>query len=174
MIEDALNLWVGATLTEIAEDDFATGARLAGEMGLIIAALEEQPKVTAKIDARELVSHRRNLELFCRSSYREVVSVYVTNALVGLRPDHSSELGEIEAMARVARSLEETGKRFGPPQSYTALQDEFRAQMEKLRQNEANAAVTPMEIARIEEILIGGEAAERSLYGMRRKELKNQ
>ena len=77
-------------------------------------------------------------------------------------------------MARVARSLEETGKRFGPPQSYATLQDEFRAQMEKLRRNEANAAVTPMEIARIEEILIGGEAAERSLYRMRRKALKNQ
>ena len=46
--------------------------------------------------------------------------------------------------------------------------------MEKLRQNGANAAVTPMEIARIEEILIGGEAAERSLYRMRRTELKNQ
>ena len=46
--------------------------------------------------------------------------------------------------------------------------------MEKLRQNEADTAVTPMEIARIEEILIGGEAAERSLYRMRRKDLKNQ
>ena len=174
MIEDALNLWVGATLTEIAEDDFATAARLAREIGVIIAALEEQPKITAKIDARELVSHRRNLELFCRSSYREVVSVHVTKALLELPPDHSSELGEIEAMARVARSLEETGKRFGPPQSYAALQDEFRAQMEKLRQNDASAAATPMEIARIEEILIGGEAAERSLYRMRRQELKNQ
>ena len=174
MIEDALNLWVGATLTEIAEDDFATAARLAREIGVIIAALEEQPKITAKIDARELVSHRRNLELFCRSSYREVVSVHVTKALLELPPDHSGELGEIEAMARVARSLEETGKRFGPPQSYAALQDEFRAQMEKLRQNDANAAATPMEIARIEEILIGGEAAERSLYRMRRQELKNR
>jgi hypothetical protein len=174
VIEHALNLWVGATFTEIAEDDFATGARLAGEMGLIIAALEEQPKITAKIDARELVAHRRNLELFCRSSYREVVSVHITKALVDLRTGHSSELGEIEAMARVARSLEETGKRFGPPQSYATLQDEFRVQMEKLRQNGANAAVTPMEIARIEEILIGGEAAERSLYRMRRTELKNQ
>jgi hypothetical protein len=174
MIEDALNLWVGATLTEITEDDFATAARLAREIGVIIAALEEQPKITAKIDARELVSHRRNLELFCRSIYREVVSVHVTKALLELPPDHSGELGEIEAMARVARSLEETGKRFGPPQSYAALQDEFRAQMEKLRQNDANAAATPMEIARIEEILIGGEAAERSLYRMRRQELKNR
>jgi hypothetical protein len=174
MIEDALNLWVSATFTEIAEDDFATSARLAGEMGLIIAALEEQPKITTKIDARELVSHRRNLDLFCRSSYREVVSVHVTKALLDLPPNHSGELGEIEAMARVARSLEGTGRRFGPPQSYTALQDEFRAQIEKLRQNEANTAVTPMEIARIEEILIGGEAAERSLYRIRRKELKNQ
>ena len=174
MIEDALNLWVGATLTEIAEDDFATAARLAREIGVIIAALEEQPKITAKIDARELVSHRRNLELFCRSSYREVVSVHVTKALLELPPDHSGELGEIEAMARVARSLEETGKRFGPPQSYAALQDEFRAQMEKLRQNDANAAATPMEIARIEEILNGGEAAERSLSRMRRQELKNR
>jgi hypothetical protein len=174
MIEDALNLWVGATLTEIAEDDFTTGARLAREIGVIVAALEEQPKITARIDARELVSHRRNLELFCRSSYREVVSVHVTKALLELPPDHSGELGEIEAMARVARSLEETGKRFGPPQSYTALQDEFRAQMEKLRQNDTSAAATPMEIARIEEILIGGEAAERSLYRMRRQELKNQ
>ena len=168
MIEDALSLWVSATLPELAEDDFATGARLAGEMGLIITALEEQPKITAKIDARELVSHRRNLELFCRSSYREVVSVHVTQALLDLPPDHSSELGEIEAMARAARSLEETGKRFGPPQSYATIQEEFRAQMEKLRQDDSNAAVTPMEIARIEEILIGRESAERSLYRNRR------
>jgi hypothetical protein len=72
-------------------------------------------------------------------------------------------------MARVARSLHETGKRFGPSQSYASIQDEFRAKMEELRQGHNEAAVTGMEIARIEEILIGQESAERNLTRARRR-----
>jgi hypothetical protein len=41
--------------------------------------------------------------------------------------------------------------------------------MEKLRQNDASAAATPMEIARIEEILIGQEEAEFFLRRPRRR-----
>lgn len=171
VVEGAMKLWVSVTLPELAEDDFITGARLAGEIGLVIAALEDQPRNASKTDTKELVIHRRNLDQFCRSSYREIVSVHVTRALVELTPEHSAELGEIEAMARAARSLEETGRRFGPPQTYTTIQDEFCSHMEKLIQAGSDAAVTPMEIARIEEILIGRESAERSLGRYQRKNL---
>jgi len=169
VVEEVLNLWIGITLPELAEEDFANGARLAAEAGLIIAALENQPKITSKLDAKELHAHRRNLDQFCRSTYREVVSVHVNAALMGLTPNQIGDLAEIEAMARVARSLEETGKRFGPSQSYVSVQEEFRAEMEKLPQGETGAGITAMEIARIEEILVGRESAERSLNRVQRR-----
>jgi hypothetical protein len=169
VVEQVLNLWVSTLLPELAEEDFATGARLAAEMGLIIGALEEQPKITARVDAKELHAHRRNLDQFCRSAYREVVSIHVITALLELRSDQTADLAEIEAMARVARSLEETGRRVGPPQPYVAVQEEFRAAAEKLQQGNLEATITAMEIARIEEILIGQESAERSLNRSRRR-----
>lgn len=120
MVEQVLNLWVSTLLPELTEEDFATGAMLAAEMRLIIGALEGQPKITARVDAKELHGHRRNLDQFCRSAYREVVSTHVIMALRELHPDQTADLAEIEAMARVARSLEETDRRVGPPQPYVA------------------------------------------------------
>jgi fido (protein-threonine AMPylation protein) len=83
-------------------------------------------------------------------------------------------MGEIEAMARVARSLEDTGRHIGSPKPYEELQEEFRARMEKQQQGEAGSAMTEMEMARIEEILLGREAAERFLAASRRQGLRGR
>ena len=83
-------------------------------------------------------------------------------------------MGEIEAMARVARSLEDTGRRIGSSKPYEELQEEFRAKMEKRQQGEAGSAMTEMEMARIEEILIGHEAAESFLAASRRRGLRGR
>jgi hypothetical protein len=131
VVEGVLNNWIGSTLPELAEDDFATSARLAKEIGAVIAALEALPRITAKTDAKVLVAHRRNLDQFCRTSYREVVSIHVIQALLEMTSEDSGTMGEIESMARVARSLEDTGRRIGSPKPYEELQEEFRAKMER-------------------------------------------
>ena len=174
VVEGVLNNWIGATLSELAEDDFATSARLAKEIGAVIAALEALPRITAKTDAKVLVAHRRNLDQFCRTSYREVVSIHVIQALLEMTSEDTDTMGEIEGMARVARSLEDTGRRIGSPKPYEELQEEFRAKMEKRQQGEAGSAMTEMEMARIEEILIGHEAAERFLAASRRQGLRGR
>jgi hypothetical protein len=174
VLEGALNNWIGTTLPELAEDDFATSARLAEEIGAVIAALEALPRITAKTDAKGLVAHRRNLDQFCRTSYREVVSIHVIQALLEMTSEDTDTMGEIEAMARVARSLEDTGRRIGSSKPYEELQEEFRAKMEKRQQGEAGSAMTEMEMARIEEILIGHEAAESFLAASRRRGLRGR
>jgi hypothetical protein len=98
----------------------------------------------------------------------------VIQSLLELTQEDSEAIGEIEAMARIARSLEETGRRFGPPKSYEELQEEFRVQMEKRQQDEAQPGVTAMEVARIEEILIGREAAERFLSRARPQRVRSR
>lgn len=172
LLEDVLNKWVGATLPELMEEDFATAARLAQEIGVIISALEELPRITAKTDAKELVTHRRNFDQFCRTSYREIVSVHVTQALLELTDDDAEAIGEIEGMARIARSLEDTGRRFGPPKPYEEMQEDFRSQIEARQQDEAAKGITAMQLARIEEILIGREVAEKFLTRARRQGLR--
>jgi hypothetical protein len=52
--------------------------------------------------------------------------------------------------------------------------EEFRAKMEKRQQGENGSAMTEMEMARIEEILIGHEAAERFLAASRRQGLRGR
>jgi hypothetical protein len=163
LVEQVLHQWVSNLLPALADEDFANGARLAAEMGLIIGTLEKQPKITAKVDAKELHVHRRNLDGFCRSAYLEVVSNHLIPALLDLRADQTGDMADIEAMARVARSLDETGRRVGPSQKYVAVQEEFRAALKKLQQRNLGAAVTAMDIARIEEILIGQVSDERFL-----------
>jgi hypothetical protein len=167
VVEDVLNKWVSATLPELMEEDFASSARLAQQIGIVISALEELPRLTAKADAKQIVSHRRNLDQFCRTSYREVVSIHVIQALLELLPDDTESLEQIEQMARIARSLEDTGRRFGSPKIYEDLQDDFRAQMEKRQKEDGGVNITAMEMARIEEIMLGQEAAERFLYRRR-------
>lgn len=174
VVEAALNNWIGATLTELEEDDFVISARLAEEIGTVIAALEALPRITAKTDAKLLVAHRRNLDQFCRATYREMVSTHVIQAILEMTSDDSETMGEIEAMARVARALEDTGRRIGSPKPYEELQEEFRSKMERREQNEAGPGLTAMEVARIEEILIGREAAERFLSRARRLGLRNR
>jgi hypothetical protein len=161
IVEDILNKWVGATLRNLLEEDLAAGARLAREIGIVILALEKLPRIAAKTDAKELVAHRRNLDQFCRNTYREVVSVHVIQALLELAVDDLEGIGQIESMARTARTLEDTGKLFGSSIIYEELQDEFRTRMESWLQQETSPAATSMEVARIEEILIGQKVAKR-------------
>ncbi len=169
IIEDALNDWVGVTLPVLPEEDFEAGARLALEISGVITALENHPRVPGRIDAKLLIAHRRSLDDFCRSTYREIVSVHINEALTQLQDDDSEAVEDIEAMARIARSLEEAGRRFSAPQSYLAVQEEFRTRIERLLNQQDNPLLSGQEIARIEEILLGRETAERLLHRFRRR-----
>jgi hypothetical protein len=174
VVENILNNWVIETLPDLWEEDFATGAHLAREVGMVILALEDLPRVTARTDAKELVSHRRNLDQFCSTAYREVVLVHVTQALFELPAEDTGGFDQIESMARIGRSLEDAGRRFGSPKPYEDLQDEFRAQMEKYLKEKPRSAVGAIEVARVKDILIGQEAAERFVFRPRVQRLKTR
>jgi hypothetical protein len=174
VVETILNNWVNETLPALWEEDFATGAHLAREVGMVILALEDLPRITARTDARELVSYRRNLDQFCNATYREVVWVHVIQALLELSAEDIAGLDQIETMARIGRSLEDAGRRFGSPKTYEDLQDEFRAQMEKHLKENPQSVVGSLEVARIKDILIGQEAAERFIFRPRVQRLKSQ
>ena len=150
------------------EDDFETGARIATEIGAVLATLETLPKLNNRGIVTMLPAHRRNLDQFCRTTYRELVTVHVTQALLDIQPDQSDTLEEIEAMARIARRVEDVGRRVGSQQVYVGVQEEFQAQMGKLLRSESGF-VSEQEIARIEEVLVGRESAERLLNRFRRR-----
>ena len=168
VIEEALNEWVATTLPNLMEDDFETGAQIAAEIGAVLATLETLPKLNTRGIATMLPAHRRNLDQFCRTTYRELVTVHVIQALLDIQPDQSDTLEEIEAMARIARKIEDVGRRLGSQQVYLANQEEFQTQMAKLLRSESGF-VSEQEIARIEEVLVGRESAERFLKRFRRR-----
>jgi hypothetical protein len=168
VIEQTLNDWVTTTLPTLMEDDFETGTRLAAEIGAVLSQFESLPRINTRQVIAMLPAHRRNLEQFCRATYRELVTVHVTQPLLDFHPDQADGLEEIEALARIARRVEDTGRRLGSQQIYLAVQEEFRAQVGKLLRSE-NALVSEQEIARIEEVLVGHESAERLLYRFRRR-----
>lgn len=168
VIEEALNDWVTTTLPNLMEDDFETGAWIATEIGAVLSTLETLPKLNNRGIVTMLPAHRRNLDQFCRTTYRELVTVHVTQALLEIQPDQSDTLEEIEAMARIARRVEDVGRRVGSQQVYVGVQEEFQAQMGKLLRSESGF-VSEQEIARIEEVLVGRESAERLLNRFRRR-----
>jgi hypothetical protein len=167
VIEETLNEWITTTLPILIEDDFETGARLAAEIGAVISTLETLPRLNTRQIAPMLPTHRRNLDQFCRNTSREIVTVHITQQLLDLSPNKSDILEEVEAMARLARKVEDTGRRLGSQQVYLAVQEDFRAQMGKLLRSD-NASVSEQEVARIEEVLVGRESAELLLYRFRR------
>jgi hypothetical protein len=174
LLEVILNKWVGATLPGLVEEDFATSSRLAHEIGSVIRALEDLPRITAKTDATELVAHRRNLDQFCRNCYREVVTVHIIGTIINLTEDDAQGIDEIEGMARIARSLENAGRRFGSPKPYEDLQKEFRDQMENRQMEPTRYRLAAMQVARIDEILIGRDSAEKFLSRADRQGLRNR
>jgi hypothetical protein len=109
--------------------------------------------------ASDLVAHRRNLEHFCRSTYREIVSVHVVQGLLNTQKDDLENLAEIEAMAQAARSLEDTGQRAATSQSYAVIKDDFRTRMDKALRSSSPPAISARDIARIGEILVQSTAA---------------
>lgn len=167
VIEETLNGWVTTTLPNLMEDDFETGTRIASEIGAVVSTLETLPRLNARQITSELPAHRRSVDQFCRTTYRELVTVHVTQPLLDIQAYQSDALEEIEAMARIARRIEDIGRRLGSKQVYLAAQEEFHAQMGKLLRSE-NSFVSKQEIARIEEVLVGRESAERLLSRFRR------
>jgi hypothetical protein len=161
IFENRLMQSVGNALKELPDIDFLTGEQLSADLGILINALEDWHTTTRRLDAKELFAHRRFLDHYCLATYREVVSVHVIQPLLAINSGESATLAEIEAMALIARSLEETGKRFGAPQGYDAVQEEFHTQMENALRDRAPMAASASEIARIQEILVGREAADR-------------
>ena len=159
-VEGVLNRWVGSTLEELTEEDFDTAAILAEGVHAVLEALEDVPRAASRVNAQVLVAHRRKLDEFCRMTYREIVTVHVTQGLVELKPAAVDALNEIEAMARIARKLEDIGRRVGSPQSYLSIQQDFRGSIEKLQREDTPEGLSATELARIEEILIGQEEAE--------------
>jgi hypothetical protein len=170
IVEEALRRWVGTTLPELPEENFATGAHLAAEISIVINALQEPRPGIQVVEAKELATYRRTVSNFCLGTYREVVLVHVIQSLSSLQGSQIDELSQIEAMARIARSLEDTGRRLGVPQGYDDIKGQAQSQLEALLDKVNNpSAASAMDIARIEEILIGQEAAERFLYRARRQ-----
>ena len=174
IFENLLMQYAGNALEELSEIDLAAGAQLSAEIGALIKALEDWHMTTRRLDAKELFAHRRVLDQYCLATYREVVSVHVIQALLAVHSGQSATLPEIEAMAKIARSLEETGKHFGAPQGYDAMQEEFHTQMENALRDHAPMAAFANEIARIREILIGRDAADRFLLRARRQGLSTK
>ena len=154
VVEEMLNKRLAALCVELAGAEFEAGGRTAAQALLLLEELETVPFSPSNFAAADLVAHRRRIEQFCRSTYREIVSVHVIQGLLNTREDDLEHLTEIEAMARAARSLEDTGQRAAASQGYAVIKDEFRTRMEKALRSSSPPAISAQEIARIGEILL--------------------
>jgi len=163
VVEDMLNKWVAAACLELAETEFEAGARLAAQTLMVLEELEAVPRRQSSLAATELMTHRRHLDQFCRLTYREIVSVHVTQGLLNLQEDELDQLSDIEAMARAARSLEDTGQRVATSQSYDAIKDEFHTRMERVLHSSAPPAVSATDVARVEDILTEQKAVKAAM-----------
>jgi hypothetical protein len=103
-----------------------------------------------------------------------VVTVHIIGTIINLTEDDAQGIDEIEGMARIARSLENAGRRFGSPKPYEDLQKEFRDQMENRQMEPTRYRLAAMQVARIDEILIGRDSAEKFLSRADRQGLRNR
>jgi hypothetical protein len=158
VVEEMLNKWVATSCLELAEAEFEAGARLAEQTLMVLEVLEAVPRRQSSLAASELMAHRRHMDQFCRGTYREIVTVHVIQGLLNLQDDELEHLSEIEAMARAARSLEDTGQQVATSQSYAVIKDEFRTRMEKALHSSVPPAVSARDVARIEDILLQSKA----------------
>ncbi len=155
-----LENWIEGALPKLADLDPAEAAEHAEELGKMVETLGQTPFFQIPRRRKLLSSFFWRLEEHCRVHFLEVVNEQVLTALKpSSTPFSDIALTQLERQSRAARRLEILGRHFGNDPSYEEAHQRLIKAFGAARRNTEALAVTPVDLLRLGEILLGREKA---------------
>jgi hypothetical protein len=153
----ALDRWIDDCSPDITLVDPLGSARLAEEFAEAIDDLEASAAGRQPERRRRIAALRRDIGEACRHAYADSARRELVDALArpGPPPDDAT-MTAFETRARALKRLEQAGRKIGNP---AAFDRDLRQVVDALASLRASPAASPVDLARLTEILAGPEEA---------------
>jgi hypothetical protein len=165
IVIEGLEEWINEALPLLPSYEAHEATERAEELGKTIEALGLTPFFQIPRRKRQLSAFFWRLEEHCRVMLLEILNDEILPALSPAEEPYSdATFGQLERQARIARRLEILGRHFGNDPSYDVNQQRLIRAFVTARKDMSGLAITPVDLLRLGEILLGREKA-RSLLG---------
>lgn len=160
MADAAVDHWLGNARGSLPTEDLPQAATMAESFGRSLQDLENAPPTRNPNRAERLVGLRQEAEESCRVVYEQGLETEIMRALPLLQHAATPEqIMALEAQARALRRIELIGRRYGIAHGYDGAAKRIEKAIETTRRNLSPGGMTALDLARLAEILLGGEAA---------------
>jgi hypothetical protein len=156
IVTQSLEEWVEIALTKLAEQELIEATDRAEEIGKTLEAMSLTPFFQIPRRRQQLSSFFWRLEEHCREMLLEIVEEEILPALAPSTEAYADErFFALEGYARAARRLEILGRHFGNDPGYDEIQQRLIKAFATAQKDKAQLGITTMDLARLEEILLG-------------------
>lgn len=156
IVTQSLEEWVEIALTKLAEQELIEATDRAEEIGKTLEAMSLTPFFQIPRRRQQLSSFFWRLEEHCREMLLEIIEEEMLPALVpGAEAYADERFFSLEGYARAARRLEILGRHFGNDPGYDEIQQRLIKAFATAQKDQAQLGITMMDLARLEEILLG-------------------
>jgi hypothetical protein len=156
----AVDAWLDEAKVELPDADLVSVATAAETFGRAFDDIKNAPPNTSTQRAKKVRNLRREADTHVRAAYDEGLKEEILRQLPSLAVSATQDqMLAIEEQARALRRLEMIGRSFGAQQGYDSSSQRIRAAIEGTKSALAPGGMTKLDLARLAEILIGGEAA---------------
>lgn len=163
---------VSAARSAPEEDKGNAAAAAARAAWALIEGFERSALIGTPQRREKLLALRQVADEACRAGFSETLTdgflTPVTSWVRNMPADPSLEIAKVEEAARCLRRIEAAGRRLGGAETYDrALRSAAQTVMEEARSGGEASPLRRADVMRLAEILIGPDAAERLLGGLR-------
>ena len=156
IVTQSLEEWVEIALTKLAEQELIEATDRAEEIGKTLEAMSLTPFFQIPRRRQQLSSFFWRLEEHCREMLLEIIEEEILPALAPSAETYADErFFALEGYARAARRLEILGRHFGNDPGYDEIQQRLIKAFATAQKDQAQLGITTMDLARLEEILLG-------------------
>jgi hypothetical protein len=160
IIIESLENWIEGALPGLADCEASEAADRAEELGKMVEILGQTPFFQVPRRRKKLSSFFWRLEESCRVLLLEIVNEQILPALTPSTASFSDiAFAQLERQARAARRLDVLGRHFGNDPSYEETQQRMTKAFVAARKASETLSMTPVDLLRLGEILLGREKA---------------
>lgn len=160
MADAAVDDWLEKAQVQLPAEDLVTAAIFAESFGRAFQDLENAPTTRNPRRGVRLVQLRQEAEVTCRLAYESGLEAHIIRQLPALAAAATPDLIlAMEDQARALRRIETIGRRYGLDHGYDGAAGRIAATLSATRKTLEPGGMTPLDLARLAEILLGPDAA---------------
>ncbi len=160
IVIENLEDWIEGALPRLVDYDPSEAAERAEELGKVVETLGQTPFFQIPRRRKQLSGFFWRLEQHCRAMLLEIVNEQILPAITpSSAPFSDLAFAQLERQSRAARRLELLGRHFGNDPSYEETQQRVIKAFVAAKKDPEGLAISPVDLVRLGEILLGREKA---------------